>query len=53
MLIDNRSRTREMHPDDAHLPCTGSGNIMATLEVFGRPILRGNRSRVVLIAGEL
>jgi hypothetical protein len=53
MLIDNRLRTRNMRPDDNHLPCTGNGQIMATLEVFGRPVLRGNRSRIVLIAGEL
>jgi hypothetical protein len=53
MIIDGQLGTRHMRPDDEPLPCTGSAGLMATLEVFGRPILRGNRSRIVLIAGEL
>jgi len=51
--MQTRVVVRDTDARDAHVPVLGSEGLQATLELDGLPLARGNRSRVVLMAGAL
>jgi len=49
--MQTRVVVRDIDARDADVPMLGGQGLQATLELDGQPLVRGNRSRVVLMAG--